>query len=93
MADANYYVLACLIDSVSDAVMNMEIEMMRSAAINSCLERDDTIVVASVSCIYGLGGPKEYYDLHISLRVGDKMQREDLIKRLVSIQYTRKEGA
>ena len=74
-----------------DMSVNDEIDKLRHSATSSLLERSDTIVVASVSCIYGLGGPKEYYDLHISLRVGDKMQREDLIKRLVSIQYTRNE--
>ena len=74
-----------------DMSVNDEIDKLRHSATSSLLERSDTIVVASVSCIYGLGGPKEYYDLHISLRVGEKMQREDLIKRLVSIQYTRNE--
>jgi len=74
-----------------DMSVNDEIDKLRHSATSSLLERSDTIVVASVSCIYGLGAPKEYYDLHISLRVGDKMQREDLIKRLVSIQYTRNE--
>ena len=74
-----------------DMSVNDEIDKLRHSATSSLLERSDTIVVASVSCIYGLGAPKEYYDLHISLRVGDKMQREDLIKRLISIQYTRNE--
>ncbi len=74
-----------------DMSVNDEIDKLRHSATSSLLERSDTIVVASVSCIYGLGAPKEYYDLHISLRVGDKMQREELIKRLVSIQYTRNE--
>lgn len=74
-----------------DMSVNDEIDKLRHSATSSLLERSDTIVVASVSCIYGLGAPKEYYDLHISLRVGDKMQREDLIKRLVSIQYSRNE--
>ena len=74
-----------------DMSVNDEIDKLRHSATSSLLERSDTIVVASVSCIYGLGAPKEYYDLHISLRVGDKMQREELIKRLVSIQYARNE--
>ncbi len=74
-----------------DMSVNDEIDKLRHSATSSLLERSDTIVVASVSCIYGLGAPKEYYDLHISLRVGDKMNREDLIKRLISIQYTRNE--
>lgn len=72
-----------------DMSVNDEIDKLRHSATSSLLERSDTIVVASVSCIYGLGAPKEYFDLHISLRVGDKLNREDLIKRLINIQYTR----
>lgn len=72
-----------------DMSVNDEIDKLRHSATSSLLERSDTIVVASVSCIYGLGAPKEYYDLHISLRAGDKMSREQLISRLISIQYTR----
>ena len=72
-----------------DMSVNDEIDKLRHSATSSLLERSDTIVVASVSCIYGLGAPKEYYDLHISLRLGDKLNREDLIKRLIGIQYTR----
>lgn len=74
-----------------DMSVNDEIDKLRHSATSSLLERSDTIVVASVSCIYGLGAPKEYFDLHISLRVGDKFTREDLIKRLINIQYTRNE--
>ncbi len=74
-----------------DMSVNDEIDKLRHSATSSLLERSDTIVVASVSCIYGLGAPKEYYDLHISLRVGDKLSREDLIHRLINIQYTRNE--
>ncbi len=74
-----------------DMSVNDEIDKLRHSATSSLLERSDTIVVASVSCIYGLGAPKEYYDLHISLRIGDKMTREDLIHRLINIQYTRNE--
>ena len=59
-----------------DLAINDEIDKLRHSATCSLSERTDTIVVASVSCIYGLGAPKEYYDLHISLRVGDKMSRE-----------------
>ena len=72
-----------------DMSVNDEIDKLRHSATSSLLERSDTIVVASVSCIYGLGAPKEYYDLHISLRAGDKMSREQLISKLISIQYTR----
>ena len=74
-----------------DMSVNDEIDKLRHSATSSLLERSDTIVVASVSCIYGLGAPKEYYDLHISLRVGDTLTREELIHRLINIQYTRNE--
>jgi len=74
-----------------DMSVNDEIDKLRHSATSSLLERSDTIVVASVSCIYGLGAPKEYYDLHISLRLGDKLTREELIHRLINIQYTRNE--
>ena len=74
-----------------DMSVNDEIDKLRLSATASLLERSDTIVVASVSCIYGLGEPKEFLDLHISLRVGEKLNREDLIKRLIGIQYTRNE--
>ncbi len=74
-----------------DMSVNDEIDKLRHSATSSLLERSDTIVVASVSCIYGLGAPKEYYDLHISLRVGDKLSREELIHRLINIQYSRNE--
>ena len=72
-----------------DMSVNDEIDKLRHSATSSLLERSDTIVVASVSCIYGLGAPKEYYDLHISLRVGEDFNRDELIRRLVSIQYQR----
>ena len=74
-----------------DMSVNDEIDKLRLSATSSLLERSDTIVVASVSCIYGLGEPKEFLDLHISLRVGDTLSREDLIRRLINIQYTRNE--
>ena len=74
-----------------DMSVNDEIDKLRHSATSSLMERSDTIVVASVSCIYGLGAPKEYYDLHISLRVDDKLTREELIRKLVNIQYTRNE--
>jgi len=72
-----------------DMSVNDEIDKLRHSATSSLLERSDTIVVASVSCIYGLGAPEEYFSLQISLRVGDKMTREELTSRLISIQYTR----
>ncbi len=72
-----------------DMSVNDEIDKLRHSATSSLLERSDTIVVASVSCIYGLGAPEEYFSLQISLRVGDKMTREELTSRLIAIQYTR----
>lgn len=74
-----------------DMSVNDEIDKLRHSATSSLLERSDTIVVASVSCIYGLGAPEEYYNLQISLRIGDKITREQLISRLIAIQYTRNE--
>ncbi|MBR1890551.1 MAG: excinuclease ABC subunit UvrB [Clostridia bacterium] len=72
-----------------DMSINDDIDKLRSSATSSLLERNDTIVVASVSCIYGLGSPDEYYNLHISLREGEEYDRDELIKQLISIQYTR----
>jgi len=72
-----------------DMSVNDEIDKLRHSATSSLLERSDTIVVASVSCIYGLGAPKEYYDLHLSLREGDTVDRDEVIRKLISIQYTR----
>ncbi len=72
-----------------DLQINDEIDKLRHSATCSLHERRDTIVVASVSCIYGLGAPEEYYRLSISLRPGDKMDRDELIRRLVEINYKR----
>ncbi len=69
--------------------INDEIDRLRHSATCSLFERRDTIVVASVSCIYGLGAPGEYYKLSLSLRPGDEVSRQDVIKKLVSIQYER----
>lgn len=74
-----------------DMSVNDEIDKLRLSATASLLERSDTIVVASVSCIYGLGAPKEFLDLAISLRIGEKMSREELISKLINIQYERNE--
>ncbi len=74
-----------------DLSINDEIDKLRHSATCSLAEREDTIVVASVSCIYGLGAPQEYYDLAISLRPNDQMDRDELMRKLVSIQYTRKD--
>ena len=72
-----------------NAVMNEEIEMLRTSAINSVLERSDTIVVASVASIYGLTDPDEYRNLSFSLRVGDVIDRNKLFKSLIEGQYKR----
>lgn len=74
-----------------DMAINDEIDKLRSSATSSLLERNDVIVVASVSCIYGLGSPEEYYNLHISLRKGDIVDRDEIMRRLIDIQYTRNE--
>lgn len=72
-----------------NAVMNDEIEMMRTSAINSVLERKDTIVVASVASIYGLTDPDEYRNLVFNIRVGEEINRQEFFKRLVDAQYKR----
>ena len=72
-----------------NAVMNDEIEMLRTSAINSVLERRDTIVVASVASIYGLTDPDEYRNLVFNIRVGEEIDRNVLFKRLVDAQYKR----
>ena len=72
-----------------DALVNDEIDRLRHSATSSLFERRDVIIVASVSCIYSLGEPDDYKDLLISLRPGMLMSREELIRRLVSISYTR----
>lgn len=72
-----------------DMSVNEDIDKLRSSATSSLLERSDTIVVASVSCIYGLGSPEEYHNLHISLRQGEEYDRDELINHLIAIQYTR----
>jgi excinuclease ABC subunit B len=72
-----------------DSSINENIDKMRHSATRSLLERRDVIIVASVSCIYGLGSPEEYKKLHLVLHEGDMMDRETLLKRLVEIQYER----
>ena len=72
-----------------NAVMNDEIEMLRTSAINSILERKDTIIVASVASIYGLTDPDEYRNLVFDIRVGEEINRQDFYKRLVDAQYKR----
>ena len=72
-----------------DSSTNDEIDKLRNAATCSLGERDDVIVVASVSCIYGLGAPEEFFRLGISLRPGDTLARDELLAKLVGIQYSR----
>ena len=74
-----------------DMSVNDEIDKLRNSATASLGERADTLVVASVSCIYGLGAPEEYFRLSLSLRPGDQISRDELIRRLIELQYTRKD--
>ena len=74
-----------------DSSINDHIEQMRLSATKSLLERRDTIIVATVSCIYGIGNPADYHDMRLLLRVKDKIGQRDLLKRLVSMQYRRNE--
>ncbi|MBW5485823.1 excinuclease ABC subunit UvrB [Streptomyces bambusae] len=76
-----------------DSSINEEVERLRHSATNSLLTRRDVIVVASVSCIYGLGTPQEYVDRMVTLKVGDEIDRDQLLRRFVDIQYTRNDMA
>jgi excinuclease ABC subunit B len=76
-----------------DSSVNDDVERLRHSATMSLLTRRDVIVVASVSCIYGLGTPQEYLDRSIGLRVGDTLERETLLRALVDVQYTRNDLA
>ena len=76
-----------------DSSINDEVERLRHSATNSLLTRRDVIVVASVSCIYGLGTPQEYVDRMVRLKVGDTVERDQLLRRFVDIQYTRNDVA
>ncbi|GAB3665963.1 excinuclease ABC subunit UvrB [Nocardioides korecus] len=72
-----------------DSSINEEVERLRHSATNSLLTRRDVIVVSTVSCIYGLGTPQEYVDRMLRLKVGKEMDRDDVLRQLVNIQYTR----
>lgn len=72
-----------------DSSVNDEIDKLRHSATSALLERNDVIVVASVSCIYGLGSPKEYADSAVSLRPGQEISRDQLLNQLVDIQFER----
>ncbi len=72
-----------------DMSLNDEIDKLRNSATCSLMEREDVIVVASVSCIYGLGAPEEYFRLSLSLRPGDEWERGALLRKLIELQYAR----
>lgn len=74
-----------------DSAINEHIEQMRLSATKSLLERRDCVIVATVSCIYGIGDRDEYHKMILTMRVGDRMGQRDVIKRLVEMQYTRNE--
>ncbi|RLK45777.1 excinuclease ABC subunit B [Cupriavidus plantarum] len=74
-----------------DSSINEHIEQMRLSATKSLLERRDTIIVATVSAIYGIGNPSEYHQMILTLRTGDKLSQRDIITRLIAMQYTRNE--
>jgi excinuclease ABC subunit B len=72
-----------------DASINEEIDRMRLATTSSLVSRRDVIVIASVSCIYGLGSPKDYKEMMVGLRVGESLDRDNVLERLINIQYER----
>jgi excinuclease ABC subunit B len=76
-----------------DSSINSEVERLRHSATNSLLTRRDVVVVASVSCIYGLGTPQEYVDRMVRLKVGAEVERDELLRRFVAMQYTRNDLA
>jgi excinuclease ABC subunit B len=76
-----------------DSSINDEVERLRHSATSSLLTRRDVVVVASVSCIYGLGTPQEYVDRMVRLRVGEEIERDALLRRFVDVQYTRNDLA
>jgi len=76
-----------------DSSVNDEVERLRHSATNSLLTRRDVIVVATVSCIYGLGTPQEYVDRMVRLKVGDSIDRNQLLRKFVDIQYKRNDMA
>jgi len=75
-----------------DALINDDIDRMRHSATRAVLERKDTIVVASVSCIYGIGSPQDYMDMHLVIEEGMRTERDEILRRLVEMQYSRSEA-
>ena len=76
-----------------DASINEDIDRLRLQATSHLMTRSDVIIVASVSCIYGLGSPEEYQEMYVHLRRGARLERDDLVKRLVDIRYERKDAS
>src|SRR5213083_813047 len=76
-----------------DALINDEIDRLRHSATRSLFERRDCIIVASVSCIYGLGSPEAYYGMLLFLEKGQRLKREDILRRLVEMQFARQDYA
>ena len=74
-----------------DSSINEHIEQMRLSATKSLLERRDTVIVGTVSCIYGIGDPSDYFDMRMVVRAGDKVSQRQLLQQLVAMQYTRNE--
>jgi excinuclease ABC subunit B len=72
-----------------DALINDDIDRLRHSATRAVLERSDTIVVASVSCIYGIGSPQDYMDMHLVIEEGMHTQRDEVLRRLIEMQYSR----
>ena len=87
------YVVASDTYIEKDSSINDEIDKLRHSATSSLFERRDVIVVASVSCIYGLGSPDEYYNMVLSLRQGQVRDRDDILRKLIEIQYDRNDVA
>src|SRR5262245_11184219 len=72
-----------------DALINDEIDRMRHSTTKSLFERRDVVIVASVSCIYGLGSPETYHSMHLALAEGEERERDDILRQLVALQYER----
>src|SRR5216110_3868208 len=83
------YVPAADLYIEKEATINDELDKLRLSATRSLFERRDALIVASVSCIYGLGSPEAYYGMLLFLEKGQKIKREDVLRRLVEIQYER----
>jgi excinuclease ABC subunit B len=76
-----------------DAQVNAQIDKMRLKATASLMSRQDVIIVSSVSCIYGLGDPKAYFDLSVPVKIGQHVKRNEFLKKLIEIQYSREDDA